>query len=104
MTNTLGSTLTQEEYLPFMMFGEGGNAADYRSVINTTMNELMNGILLQAVSLVLFRNYDTSQGVMRIRSGENGALQKPHSTPVSIQITTILSHTSSSHRNETGDF
>ena len=41
MTNTLGSTLTQEEYFPFMMFGEGGTAADYRSVINATMNELM---------------------------------------------------------------
>ena len=54
MTNTLGSTLTQEEYLSFMMFGEGGNAADYRSVINTTMNELMNGILLQTVSLYYF--------------------------------------------------
>ena len=54
MTNTLGSTLTQEEYLSFMMFGEGGNAADYRSVINTTMNELMNEILLQTVSLYYF--------------------------------------------------
>ena len=41
MTNTLGSTLTQEEYLPFMMFGRG-NAVDYRSVINATMNELIN--------------------------------------------------------------